>query len=421
MKQPTLTENCNSQTAHSSSAEWIDTLAAEHRSGWSLPQRFYNDPAIFQRDFERIFMKEWVFAGHESRLRKNGDFFLFTIGGESIIIIRGKDGKVHAHFNVCRHRGSRICLEPSGSKQTLVCPYHAWTYAADGRLLSAPAMSEDFNQAEFGLHRCNVRVVEGLIFVNLSRGTPPDREAIFQDWERYLRPYRLGSTKIAATMVWRVDANWKLVVENFDECYHCGPAHPEYCSVMAHAIPATHRLKRDVEPYQAFYDRWAAEDKLRGNIVGPAVHEKDMFAVCAREPIREGSQTQSQDGRPVAPLLGELKEYDNTWTYGQIYPANYILGLPDHALIPRFTPISSQVTEVEMIWLVRDGAVEGRDYQVDKITWLWRVTTEQDKKIVDDNQAGVNSVTYQPGPYSDTERGLVRFTDWYIKQIRNTP
>jgi Rieske 2Fe-2S family protein len=389
---------------------------AERQPGWSLPQPFYNDPAIFQRDFERIFLKQWIFAGHASRVRDAGDYFLFNIGADSIIIIRGKDGEVHANFNVCRHRGSRLCLEPAGTRQTLVCPYHAWTYAADGRLLSAPAMPDDFNPAEFHLQRCHVRVVEGMIFLCLGKEAP-DREPIFRDWERYFQPHGLAQSKIAASMVWQVNANWKLVIENFDECYHCGPAHPEYCSVMAHALPDTHRAKRDVEAFARFRTQWEAENQRRGHVAGPAVHETDLYAVCSRVPIREGFLTQSRDGQPVGPLMGNFKEYDGGWTYGQIYPNNYILALPDHAVIPRFTPLGPQLTEVEMIWLVHPDAVAGKDYQVDRLTWLWRVTTEQDKRIVDDNQAGVNSVAYRPGPYSNTEQGLVRFTNWYIEQI----
>jgi phenylpropionate dioxygenase-like ring-hydroxylating dioxygenase large terminal subunit len=400
------------------SGDWVDALVAAHRPGWTLAQPFYHDPAIFRRDFERIFLKQWVFAGHVSRVRHAGDYFLFHIGGESLIVIRGQDGNVHALFNVCRHRGSRVCLEPAGSARALVCPYHAWTYGTDGRLLSAPAMPPDFDPAESGLRPCPVRVVAGLIFVCLGP-EPPDRDVVFRDWERYFQAHRLPEAKIATNRVWRVNANWKLVIENFEECYHCGPAHPEYCSVMAHARPQTHGAKRDVEAWEQFLKTWSEDNRRRGHITGRVEHEQEpfFFSQCDRWPIRQGYRTQSQDGQPVAPLMGDFQDYDGGWTYASFYPVNYCFAFADHAVVPRFTPLAPRLTEVEMIWLVNPTAVEGRDYQLDRLTWLWRVTTDQDAKIVDDNQAGVNSLAYQPGPYSQTEPGLVRFTSWYLSQI----
>ncbi len=402
--------------------DWIDELIAAHKSGRTLAQPFYNDAEIFRRDFERIFLKQWWLTGHVDRVRNPSNYFLFKIAGEEIIIIRGKDGNIHALFNVCRHRGSRVCLEAAGNTRALVCPYHAWTYGADGKLLSAPAMADGFDKKEFGLRRCHVRVVEGLIFICLGP-QPPDRENIFRDWERYFKPHRLPEAKIATSMTWQVQANWKLVHENFEECYHCGPAHPEYCAVMAHAKPQTHGAKREVEAWEKFLKTWSDECRQRGLMAGRIEHQQEPFfwSQCDRWPIRQGYQTQSPDGKPVAPLMGDFREFDGGWTYASFNPTNFCFAFSDHGLIPRFTPIGPQQTEVEMIWLVNPNAVEGRDYQLDRLTWLWRVTTDQDKKIVDDNQAGVNSIAYQPGPYSETEPGLTRFTNWYVRQLATQP
>jgi Rieske 2Fe-2S family protein len=408
--------SAKSRNAAESSSDRIAQLIRAHRPGLSLTQPFYTDPAIFARDMERVFARQWLFVGHVSRVRNPVDYFLFTIGSESIIVIRGKNGEIHALFNVCRHRGSRVCLEPQGNKRTLVCPYHAWTYATDGSLLSAPAMPDGFDRAEFGLRRCHVRVVEGLIFVCMNE-KPPEHEAAFRDWERFLKPHGLADAKIATSMIWQVDANWKLVVENFGECYHCGPAHPEYCSVMAHALPDTHRAKSHVEEYDSLTKQWESKAKALGNLTGRVPTNGEANHVCVRIPIREGYLTQSQDGQPVAPLMGSFREYDGGYTGGRFYPANYFVACCDHVVIPRFTPLAPLRTEVEMIWLVREDAIEGKDYDVEKLTWLWRVTTDQDKKIVDDNQAGVNSMAYRPGPYSITEQGLTRFTTWYLRQI----
>ena len=167
------------------------------------------------------------------------------------------------------------------------------------------------------------------------------------------------------------------MVENFGECYHCGPTHPEYCSVMAHALPDTHRVKKQVDAFAKLTARWEGKAKMLGNLAGG-------------------------------------------YTAGRMYPLNYFIASCDHAVIPRFTPLASQRTQVEMIWLVREDAVENQDYDLEKLTWLWKVTTDQDKKIVDDNQAGVNSLAYRSGPYSMTEQGLTWFTTWYLRQIEQS-
>lgn len=413
-KQPALTKDRCGPSNQSAS---IDELIAAHRPGFSLAQPFYSDALIFERDMQRVFQQHWLFVGHVSRLRRQGDFFLFTIGAESIIVVRGKEEQLHALFNVCRHRGSRICLQPQGNRRTLVCPYHAWTYALNGKLLSAPAMPAGFDASEFSLRPCHVRVVEGLIFICMAK-KPPEFDSAFRDWEQFLKPHGLARAKIAKSLTWEVNANWKLVVENFGECYHCGPAHPEYCSVMAHALPDTHRARRPVESFAKLTARWEEKARQLGNLAGRVPQDPDAVHVCVRIPIREGFLTQSADGKPVAPLMGSFREYDGGYTGGRIYPVNYFVASCDHAVIPRFTPLGPQRTEVEMIWLVHKDAVENRDYDLQKLTWLWKVTTDQDKKIVDDNQAGVNSLAYRPGPYSMTEQGLTRFTAWYLQQIQ---
>ena len=396
----------------------IEGLVEAHEPGWCLAREFYNDEGIFARDLQCIFMRHWLFAGHVSRIPRYGDYFLFTIGKESISIIRGKDGGVHALFNVCRHRGSRICLEPSGNARSLVCPYHAWTYSTDGSLLAARAMPEAFDRAEFGLRKCHVRILEGMIYVNLSE-EPPDFESFRRDAEVFLKPHGLAEAKIARSIVWKVEANWKLVVENFNECYHCGPTHPEYCSVMAHALPDTSGGEKAMRDFASLTKKWEASAAAMGHPVGK-VTSPDMSYVCGRMPIQEGFLTQSADGKAVAPLMGGFAECDGGVTSCRMYPSNYVIACCDYAILPRFTPVSATHTEVEIAWLVHPDAVEGEDYDVEKLVWLWRVTTEQDKKIVEDNQAGVNSFAYRPGPYSKVEAGLTRFTAWYLQQLTPT-
>ncbi|MEO1994649.1 MAG: aromatic ring-hydroxylating dioxygenase subunit alpha, partial [Planctomycetaceae bacterium] len=208
------------------STDWIERLVAEQRTGYSLDRAFYRDPEIFEQDLQRAVFPFWLFVGHVARIPDSGDFFLAEIAGESIIMTRDHDDRIHALANVCRHRGSRVCRSHQGHAKRLVCPYHAWTYASDGQLLAAREMDPQFDKSQFGLRTFPVQSIEGLMFINLSQQPEPFDEVIREGTE-YLKPHGLKSAKIADRRVWQVEANWKLVMENFRECYHCPPAHPE--------------------------------------------------------------------------------------------------------------------------------------------------------------------------------------------------
>ena len=153
---------------HSTGSLDVESLIARQRPGFTLDQPFYTHPDIFARDFERIISRKWLFADHVSRIPNPGDYFLYEVAGESIIVLRDGEGEVRAFFNVCRHRGSRICTEPEGRAARLVCLYHAWSYGLDGRCIRARGMPDGFDPEPYGLHPCRVRVFHGLIYLCLS-------------------------------------------------------------------------------------------------------------------------------------------------------------------------------------------------------------------------------------------------------------
>ena len=150
----------------------IKSLIKSQKDNYSLDQEFYTNDDIFKIDLENIFFKQWVFVGHISRIPNIGDYFLFEIGSESIIIIRDSYNIIHAHYNVCRHRGSRICLESEGNKKLLICPYHAWSYKLDGTIQSARLMCEEFDKAQWSLNKCHVKVFEGLTPIHHVNESP---------------------------------------------------------------------------------------------------------------------------------------------------------------------------------------------------------------------------------------------------------
>lgn len=392
----------------------IDTLVQGQQPGWSLEQPFYVAPDIFELDIERVFMRRWLYAGHVSRIPHTGDYFLYEIAGESIIIVRGANEQIHALFNVCRHRGSRICLEEQGHVRKLVCPYHAWVYDTDGALLAVTHMPEDFDKRQFGLHRAHVQVVEGLIFVCFAQD-PASFEVEARDISAYMRPHALERARICRRINHVVEANWKLVAENFYECYHCTHTHPEFCTVMSYAHAAgSERLARE---QAEFVEEWETFAANLGHHTGHVELRDGSLHVCDRLPIRRGYVTQSQDGRPVAPLMGDFKQYDGGVTAIMLYPLIWFDACNDHAMLARFTPIGPTQTEAELTWLVRDDAVEGIDYDPDRVAWLWSVTAEEDWTICENNQRGVNSRRYQPGPYSETETSVKALIDWYLQQL----
>jgi Rieske 2Fe-2S family protein len=395
---------------------WLDALIARRQSGHSLSREFYTDPAIFELDMERVFLRNWLYVGHTSLIPLPGDYFLYTIGSESLIVIRHDDGSVRAHFNLCRHRGSRICLEERGNVRRLICPYHAWVYNLDGSLIQARHMPEGFDTAAHGLVSCHVQVVEGLIFVCCAEDYPPF-DQVANDLVDFFGPYELAATRPAHTVRHVIAANWKIVAENFFECYHCGHTHPEFCSVMSYGRAVN--SARLASEQERFVEEWEHRARQEGWRTGGVAVTDNTLHQIQRTPIRRGYLTQSQDGAPVAPLLGRLPDFDGAVTAAQLYPLIWLLACSDHAMLARFTPLRTMETELELTWMVHPAAEPGRNYDPERVSWLWRVTAEEDKTICENNQRGVASSRYLPGPYATTESAVDHLTQWYLTQLKS--
>ncbi|MCZ7643756.1 MAG: aromatic ring-hydroxylating dioxygenase subunit alpha [Planctomycetota bacterium] len=386
------------------SPERLAALIRERRPRWSLPQPFYLAPEFENLDRAYVYARGWLFAGHVSQARRPGDWFTFELGGESLIVIRAADGALHAHFNVCRHRGSRICLEAHGHAKKLVCPYHQWVYEPGGRLHTAKSMPEGFDPDAFGLKPAHVAEVEGLIFVSFASRRPPF-ERLAADVTPYLAPHGLARARIAAAKRYDVRANWKLVVENSRECYHCPVGHPEYTRLMSPAGEDERAAcERRVEGYHA-------RGLLTRRILGDGYH------VSRYPTARADYFTQSLDGKPLAPLMGSLSERDCGVLGFIVFPNLMFIACGDHAVSFSFVPSGPARTGIDALWLVREDAQEGRDYDLAKLTAFWEATGEQDWKLCEDNQAGICSASYEPGPYSDCEGDVERFVTWYLRQL----
>jgi Rieske 2Fe-2S family protein len=194
----------------------------------TLPQTYYTSQEIFRREMDSIFSHRWLFAGHISRLARPGDFFLFEIDRESLILLRDAQSEVRGFYNVCRHRGARVCSASQGQfSHAIQCPYHAWTYGLDGRLIGAPIMNEvaDFDRRDYPLRPVAVRVWEGLIFVNLA-ARPESFEEAFSPLIGKFDSWQIADLRPVHQTVYEVEANWKLLFQNYSECYHCPTVHP---------------------------------------------------------------------------------------------------------------------------------------------------------------------------------------------------
>jgi Rieske 2Fe-2S family protein len=402
----------------------LDRLLAEHRAGYALQREFQTDPGIYQLDLERIWRRGWLFAGHTCQVKRPGDFFVFDVDTDSVIVIRGDDDRLHALHNTCRHRGMKVCQEEAGHVRRLVCPYHQWSYARDGALEACGGMDRDgdLDRRDFGLHRVHVEEVGGLVFVSLA-AEPLPFDGARRDLAPMLRPQGLDRAKVAAARSYVVHANWKLVWENNRECWHCDVNHPQYIKANYDNAPIDDaRLKREIETIAA-----GVSDRLQAHGLAIDYQEAGMVRFPSpdcwwsinRTPLVAGWVTESMDGQPVAPLMGDYPTRDVGTLRMRTMPNFWNHASSDHAVSTRLAPAGPGTTLVQVQWLVHEDAVEGKDYELDRLLPFWGLTSEQDWELCARNQAGVSSSAFTPGPYSTKrEYNVIRYTEWYLAQLR---
>lgn len=391
----------------------IAQLLAERRRGYALAQDFYTDSGIYTAEIENIFSRHWLYAGHISELSEIGSYFLCEFDVESIIVTRTTSGDIKAFANVCRHRGSRICLDAKGTRKLFICPYHAWSYDLDGQLVSAGQMPGDFEAEDYGLHTVHIANIEGLIFICLAE-TPLSLAPLKQDLRHVFDTLELNKLKLAATKSYAIEANWKLAVENYQECYHCAPAHKDFAKIHAMARPREDFLRRKETFEAARQDQDLTQDF--NAYFGQAALGTEGYQY-GRNPLMDGCVSGSRDGRAVAPLLGKLETYSGGASEFMIGPLMYFLIYDDHMVGYRFLPTGHNTCKCDVYWYVRGDAKPGRDYDVETLTWLWDVTTQADQEIISNNQKGVTSRYYSPGRLSEMEDFLESFLSWYAERL----
>ena len=388
------------------------------RDGFSLPREFYQSGEIYSADLEGIFSRQWIFAAPLALLKNPGDFVSLDVGENPLALVCGRDGAVRGFHNVCRHRGSRIFSAPSGSLngRKIVCPYHQWTYELDGALSRASHMPEQPPRETHSLHPVAVAVLGGGVHVCLAENPPP-LAAAKSAIDEAAAPYAPKRMRVALESTHEAEANWKLLTENNRECGHCRGAHPELMScVYDFGLGGD---SRDNAEYNAAFDEMRKECGRLGLSAEAVDFPGDSFFRIARLPYRPGyvSETTAPNtpacARPTGSAtaaLGQMRvvALPNCW-------GHY---LSDYFVVTRLLPAGPRLSRLSVWWMVNEDAEAGKDYDPEQLARVWEQTTVQDAKLTEENQRGVNSAAYRPGPYSPVTEAMVsHFIGWYARRM----
>jgi Rieske 2Fe-2S family protein len=346
----------------------------------TLPARFYTDPDLFRRELEAFYFERWICAGRTEFISQPGDYFLREVAGESVVVVRDAEGAVNAFFNVCRHRGTRMCTEPQGNcRNRIQCPYHGWTYGLDGHLLGAPYMDSDFRCEDYSLRRISTDVWDGHVFLHLGSQPEPLSRQLGKLAQKFAA-WRMQELRFYHRAAYDVKANWKLIILNFNECLHCPLVHPALNRL-------TDYLGADNEPPDPNY---------AGGSMG----------------FRATAETMSMDGHRRRAYLPGLDERQRQQVcYYSIYP-NLLLSLhPDYMMVHTLWPRAVDRTAIFCEWYFHPREVANPDFVAVDVIQFWDMTNKEDWRVVELAQAGIASRAYTPGPYSPREELLHGFDD----------
>ena len=347
----------------------------------TLPAPYYTDPAYHEREMDALFLNSWICAGRVEQVEKPGQYILRDVLGESVIITSSLAGRVHAFYNVCRHRGTQLCVEHEGSfGRSIQCPYHAWTYDLEGRLIGAPHMDEvpHFDRNDYPLQRVHAEVWDGHIFINLSRDTPSPLRTQLADLPSKFTQWRMEELRLGHRIVYDVQANWKLIIQNYNECLHCPNLHPALNKL-------SHYLSGENEPLQATY-------------------------MGGRMDLRPGVTTLTMDGTCSRDLLPGLTPEDSRRVYYYAIFPNMLLSLhPDYMMVHTLWPQGPGRTLNICEWHFHPDEMRKPGFDPKDAIEFWDLTNRQDWHVCELSQAGIGSRGYTPGPYSNREDLLYAF------------
>ncbi|HYM39938.1 MAG TPA: aromatic ring-hydroxylating dioxygenase subunit alpha [Thermoplasmata archaeon] len=368
----------------------------EHLSARTLPGVVYYDEGVFRQELEKLFFRHWLNVGHVSQVPHPGDFFTHDIGTESLLFIRGNDDTVRGFYNVCRHRGTRIVTDERGEKlRSIVCPYHAWSYSTEGRLVGAPHTDalEEFDKEDFGLYPVRTDTWGGFIWANLDPAARPLREEL-APLLKLTDHWDVGALQLGARHVYEVNANWKILAENYSECYHCAPIHPG--------------LNRVTPYFTGENDAWMARGKG-----GTMANVNGGFQTFAGD--YTSMTVSGYTKRP--PLKGTTAEDRRRIYYWVVFPNMFFSMHPDYLMIHRDWPQTPTRSKIECEWYFDAGTMAEPDFDPSDAVDMWDEINRQDWAVCERTQLGVRSRAWERGRFSDQEPLVYDLDKAYILRM----
>jgi glycine betaine catabolism A len=355
----------------------------------TLPREYYASAEIYAAEIQRIFWRRWLCVGRADEITNSGDYVVRQLGDAGVVVLRDKANQVRAFHNTCRHRGTRLCEATAGNLgERIVCPYHAWTYALDGRLIGAPSTADivGFDKANYPLHAVQVAEWEGFVFMSLAPDAEPFANAYAPLIGKFGR-FNLPALVTARRIEYDVQANWKLLFQNYSECYHCSPVHP----ALVKLSPATS----------------GENDLFDGPFLGGFMT------------INEAAGSMTMSGRACGvPVSSQLDEDDRQRVYYYSLFPNMLLSLhPDYVMFHTLWPAGTSRTRIMCGWMFHEDTLQNPAFDPDDGVKFWDMTNRQDWHICEESQRGVLSPAYQPGPYSPRESLSVAFDREVVKAL----
>jgi glycine betaine catabolism A len=366
-------------------------------SGRTPDGRVYWDPQVLATELDRFFYRNWLCVGREEQLRAAGDFITRPVGRENMLIVRDSGGGLRGFYNLCRHRGTRVVVGSEGKgAHSFICPYHAWTYNLEGQLIGALHMQgvPDFDRKEYSLHPIRVETWGGFVWANLDPSAPSLREALSPFFGRFDR-FPLADLRLGGRQEYEVEANWKILVENFSECYHCAPVHPS--------------LNR-LTPYTS--------GENDASFMDP--DGRSLFSGGFME-FTKDYQSMTRTGYTNRPLIPGMTSVDKRRVYYYVVFPNLFFSLhPDYLMIHRCWPTSPTHSRIENEFYFPAAAIEAKGFDPRDAIDLWNEINLQDWTVCALAQEGTGSRAWTGGPYSDREV-LVRDFDTFVTRELGRP
>ncbi len=352
----------------------------------------YTGEATYAEERERIWWGGWVCVGRAEEIPTPGDYLVRDVAGESIFVTRDRAGELHAFYNVCAHRGTRLLDdEPACGHVSKVfkCPYHAWSYDLAGRLVGTPNVAEDegFERSAYPLHPIAVQAYAGFLFINMAQEPHPLLDSLRSGTESItnFERYRMDELRIGVRLVYEVEANWKIVVENYNECLHCPTIHPELVQVV---------------PLYRFGEVWDEETRDDGNW------------------MRDGATSFTATGASALPRFPDLLPDDYRMYYGTFQFPNLMLNLhPDCAMYYIAFPRGASHTTVVSEFLFRSETIAAPDFHPDPVVQLWDLISRQDWAVCERAHTGVRSRAFKTGVFPRKDRFLFAFNEQYRREM----